>query len=175
MGCLLAHRAGTSFNFCYNELVATSLSDPDFISFLLRAKQNTYAAGDSGQVESSRKASHDLAYCEGDWSYLDTYLGGLAFIGEEAVWKNEIPIWGMNYYGMMTVPEAPEGFTKFHKDALMQIPAEAPYRGPAEFSRGGFHYACQWEGDPARFSGNESISFDGQVIYVLTFHGGMVV
>lgn len=155
--------------------MATALSDPDFIPFLLRAKQNTYAAGDAGKVEPSRKESCDLAYREGEWSYLDTYLGGFAFIGEEAVWKNGVPIWGMNYYGMMTIADVPEGFTKFHKDALMLIPAEAPFRGPAEFSRERFAYICRWEGDPARFSGDESISFDGQVIYVLTFHGGLVV
>jgi hypothetical protein len=153
------------------------IDDPQFVPFLLRAKQNTYA-GDSGQVESSRAASHDLAYQEGDWSYYDTYLGGFAFAGEEAIWQAGKPVWAMNYYGSMTGAdplEAPEGFGDFLKHALLHVPAAAPYRGPSHFSRGRFTYNCQWSGDPSRFRGEETIALDGQPIYLLYFHGGCIL
>jgi hypothetical protein len=152
-----------------------NLEDPQFVDFLLRAKKSTYAAGDAGKVEPSRANSHDLTYREGDWSYLDTYLGGSAFIGEEAVWYKRQPEWGMNYYGTMTIKGIPEGFSDFLKLALRNVLPEAPYRGPELFKEGGFAYSCHWEGTPALFHGNETISLDGQVIYTLAFHGGKII
>ncbi len=151
-----------------------NIEDPQFIPFLLRAKKSTYAAGDAGKAASSRTASHDLAYNEGDWSYLDTYLGGFAFIGEEAVWYAGKPVWGMNYYGVMTIQGMPEGFSDFLKLALRSVPPQAPYRGPEAYEEGSFAYTCRWEGTPARFKGNETITLDGQVIYTLAFHGGEI-
>ncbi len=151
-----------------------TVTDPEFIAFLLRAKKASYAGGETNKVTSSRPESHDLAYCEGEWSYLDTYLGGFAFAGEEAVWKAGQPLWGMNYYGTMTVEEIPGGFGDFLKQALRCVPARAPYRGPAHFEQGRYSYTCAWEGDPARFKGEETIALDGQVIYLLSFHGGRI-
>lgn len=151
-----------------------AIDDPRFVPFLLRAKKNTYAAGDGGKVASSRPASHDLAYQEDEWAYLDTYLGGFAFLGEEAVWHNGTPVWGMNYYGAMTVAEVPEGFPAFLKHALLQVPPEAPYRGPADFAEGKFAYTCRWVGVLAGFKGEETIALDGQVVYRLDFHGGEI-
>lgn len=152
-----------------------TIHDPDFIPFLLRAKKSTYAAGEGGKVASSRQASHDLAYREGEWAYLDTYLGGFAFIGEEAVWRQGKPVWGMNYYGTMTVETIPEGFSEFLKLSLRHIPPEAPYRGPAVFQEGKFTYTCQWTGALEGFRGEEAISLDGQLIYRLYFHGGIII
>ena len=84
----------------------------DFIPFLLRAKKATYASGTT-PVETSRPASHDLSYREEPYLYIDTYLGGIHFIGEEAVWKNGLNRWGMTYYGNMLTPEIPAGFSPF--------------------------------------------------------------
>lgn len=152
-----------------------TVNDPHFVPFLLRAKKSTYAAGDGGKVASSRPASHDLAYREGEWAYLDTYLGGFAFIGEEAVWCQETPIWGMNYYGTMTVDTIPAGFSEFLKSALLQVPPEAPYRGPAVYQDGEYAYTCRWEGTLESFRGEEMISLDGQMVYRLDFHGGKII
>ncbi|MBE0698866.1 MAG: XRE family transcriptional regulator, partial [Anaerolineaceae bacterium] len=111
---------------------------------------------------------------EGEWSYLDTYLGGYAFIGEEAVWKDELPLWGMNYYGTMTVPGIPDGFGDFLKLALRGVLYDAPYRGPAQFTQERYTYTCRWEGDLAFFHGTEEIARDGLVVYRLFFHGGAI-
>lgn len=152
-----------------------AISDPDFIPFLLRAKKSTYAAGDNAAAAaSSRPQSHDLAFKDGDFTYIDTYLGGFAFIGEEAVWKDGKALWGMNYYGTMTSASIPEGFGDFLQLALRHVPAEAPYRGPADFAEGRYSYTCRWEGSPSLFRGEETIALDGQVVYQLYFHGGVV-
>ena len=68
------------------------------IDFLIRAKKATYA-GKGPEVKSSRPNSHDLEYTEGKLKYIDTYLGGLNFVGEEGVWEQGVPIWAMNYSG----------------------------------------------------------------------------
>lgn len=150
--------------------------DEALISFLIRAKQNTYAAADTAPVTraSSRPNSHDLGYQEGDLLYLDTYLGGFSFAGEEAVWRAGTPLWAMNYYGTMTAPAIPPGFSDFLKQALRLVPAEAPFRGPREFTQGEYTYRCRWEGGIRRFHGEETIYQNGVEIYSLYFHGGVI-
>jgi hypothetical protein len=145
----------------------------DLIPFLVRAKTHTYAAG-AVPVHSSRPGSHDLHYEEPPYLYIDTYLGGFAFIGEEAVWKNGVPLWGMNYYGRMLVAEIPAGFGEFLKHSLMLVPLEAPYRGPRHFAEDDYEYRCDWSGSPECYIGEEYIYFKGQPIYQLSFHGGEV-
>jgi len=139
--------------------------------FLVRAKINTYA-GDGTFSTPSRPNSKDLHYGEEDLLYIDTYLGSTDFIGEEAVFENEIPIWGMNYYGKMLVDIIPEDFSKCLKSALKAIPVESPYRGPAVFEQDKFVYKCSWQGDLSNFLGNEEIYIDETCIYRLGFHGG---
>lgn len=146
----------------------------DFMTFLLRAKQNTYASGRSPD-RSSRPASHDLTYVEDPYLYIDTYLGGYAFIGEEAVWHAGVPIWGMNYYGKMLTSEIPDGFSAFLKNALLRVTPEMPYRGPALYTEGSFLFQCAVSGDLSRFKGEEVIFHDSTPIYRLDFHGGEVI
>ena len=47
--------------------------DKQIISFLINAKQATYA-GKGAETASSRIKSHDLIYRDGDYMYYDTYL-----------------------------------------------------------------------------------------------------
>lgn len=145
----------------------------DIIAFLLRAKAAAYA-GDGPHAASSRPASIDLPYQEGDLYYYDTYLGGLKFIGEEAVWQAGTPLWGMNYYGWMEIDDIPAGFSPFLKAALRHVPEQAPFRGPQRFADGAFTYRCKWQGEFERYTGREAIFFNGQKIYELVFHGGSI-
>ncbi|MBA4376038.1 MAG: XRE family transcriptional regulator [Anaerolinea sp.] len=143
------------------------------IPFIVLARRNTYAAGKT-PTHASRPASHDLQFKEDPFLYIDTYLGGYHFIGQEAVWQKGINIWGMNYYGKMLVAKIPDGFSNFLKTVLMQTPSEAPYRGPAKYKLGDFDYQCSWKGSLNRFEGEEEISWNGNPIYQLIFHGGEI-
>ncbi len=140
----------------------------DHIDFLLRAKRATYA-GKGPQTQPSRPQSHDLAYSEGDLSYLDTYLGGARFAGEEALYVAGRPVWAMNYLGRVLA----DGFDgDFLKAALLLGTPEAPWRGPAEFAQGTLHYRCSTKGDIDWFYGYEIIERDGVAVYECAFHGG---
>jgi hypothetical protein len=145
----------------------------EFVSFLLRAKQNTYASGKPADM-TSRPVSHDMQFVEEPYLYIDTWLGGFHFIGEEAVWHKGVAVWGMNYYGKMLAEKVPDGFSHFLKASLSKSPVEAPYRGPSGYVEDEFEYHCSWRGTLTSFEGEEAISFKKQVIYRLSFHGGEI-
>ncbi|HYF83508.1 MAG TPA: DUF5680 domain-containing protein [Clostridia bacterium] len=141
--------------------------------FLVEAKKSTYA-GDGQIIAPSRLGSKDLPYKKGDYYYLDSYLGSINFIGEEAVWYRDTPIWGMNYYGEMLVENIPDGFSKCLKGALLMLPLDSPFRGPHVYQSNEYRYECVWKGDMSSFCGEEFIYLEDNLIYELKFHGGYI-
>ena len=144
--------------------------DQQIVSFLIRAKQATYA-GKGAETNSSRVKSHDLVYRDGNYMYYDTYLGGDRFAGEEALWISDVPYWSMNYAGRVTG----EHFSgDFLKEALLHVPEEKPYRGPQEYLSGDYVYHCDTDGAFEWFQGKETIEYQGKLIYECYFHGGLI-
>ena len=142
--------------------------DKNVIDFLIRAKKATYA-GNGAEIGSSRPKSHDLQYIEGSYQYIDTYLGSAKFAGEEALWKNGVPFWSMNYVGRVIG----DGFSgDFLKEALLLAPEEYPFRGPLQYASGDFSYACSVKGDFHWFYGYEEIHLKDEKVYECVFHGG---
>ena len=140
------------------------------IDFLCRAKKATYA-GNGTETNSSRPNSHDLQYVENNFKYIDTYLGGEKFIGEEAVWCDDLPFWSMNYIGRILA----DGFSgDFLKECLLLSPKEYPYRGPLVHQNGDYKYHCTVNGEFEWFNGYEEIFCNGIKIYECKFHGGCV-
>jgi transcriptional regulator with XRE-family HTH domain len=138
--------------------------------FLVQAKRATYA-GKGPECPASRPQSHDLEYQEGDFYYLDTYLGGLKFVGEEALWVKGSPVWSMNYIGKVV----DEGFSgDFLKAALSQMSSQHPFRGPNLYKQGHLTYCCRFTGDFSWFSGSEEMYYDSRMVYQCIFHGGSV-
>jgi len=144
-------------------------ADP-ILAFLCRAKVRTYA-GKGAEVESSRPASHDLHYVEGDLVYIDSFLGGEQFSGEEAVWRGGVPLWAMNYTGR-TLSERFSG--DFLKEALSRVEPTLPYRGPAVYHDKEYVYHCLVNGSFEWFSGAEEILYGTEKVYECVFHGGKV-
>ncbi len=144
--------------------------DAATVEFLIRAKRACYA-GHGAETTSSRAASHDLEYREGELSYYDTYIGGERFAGEEAIWRAGVPFWAMNYVGR-TLDGRFSG--DFLKDALAAAPADMPFRGPRSFQKGDYSYHCMVLGDIAWFEGREEIYAGGDKVFECLFHGGLV-
>lgn len=158
-GCHLCQETGTE----------NGIND-DIIDFLCRAKKATYA-GKGAEVPPSRPNSHDLQYAEGILQYIDTYLGGEKFAGEEALWKDGMPIWSMNYIGRITA----EGFSgDFLKEALFLVPEEYPFRGPMVYQNGEYIYHCSVDGSFEWFHGCEEIYYNNKKVYECIFHGGCI-
>ncbi len=143
----------------------------DIRNFLVRAKNNTYITGEN-EIMPSQPGSHDFRYEDGDYLYMDTYLGGQIFIGEERVWAKQQAVWAMNYYGQ----SLQENFDiSFLKEALSCVSAAAPFRGPEFYQKGDFMYHCQVQGNFECFTGEERIYCRQEKVYICTFHGGVVL
>ncbi len=177
---------------CQSRPVAadTESSEIDaLIDFRLEANRNTYA-GFSNEVEASRPASHDYKYEKDGYTYIDTYVGGEIFAGEEAVFKTSSSsasvsgatsasssataskaLYAMNYCGRVLG----ENFSgDFLKEALRAATRELPYRGPEHYSSGEYTYTCKVTGDIAWFQGYEEIFHAGTKVYECFFHGGLM-
>lgn len=143
----------------------------DYIKeFLCRAKRITYA-GSGCKSPSTRPNSHDMIYCEDNLKYIDTYLGGERFSGEEGVWIDNVPYWAMNYTGRVIG----EGFSgSFLKEVLKNVKEDKPFRGPMIYQKGEFKYHCIVNGNFDFFYGYEEIYLRENKIYECIFHGGMI-
>ncbi|MDR0273450.1 MAG: DUF5680 domain-containing protein, partial [Clostridiales bacterium] len=101
----------------------------------------------------------------------DTYLGSSKFAGEEALWKNDIPFWAMNYAGRVIG----DGFSgDFLVEALSFVNDEYPFRGLPHYENGEYTYKCKISGDFDWFCGTEEIFLNGNKIYECNFHGGKI-
>lgn len=147
---------------------AASPADTDLISFLIKAKKSTYA-GKGAEITPSRPGSHDLSYEESDYLYLDTYLGGERFAGQEALWSHGVPVWSMNYSGRILDAEFSGDFLK---SALLNVPEELPFRGPRLYSAGDYTYHADISGSFDWFSGKEEIFCCSRKVYECLFFGG---
>lgn len=143
--------------------------------FIVRAKAATYV-GDGERIEPSRLESRDLAYKEGLFAYLDSYFGTLDFIGEEVVYYENQPVWGMNYFGRIIKPEKISGAEvgKILKTSLSKMYEEGRFLGGFEYTVDDFIYMDTNKGELDAFSGRERITKDGEVVYELVYHGGMI-
>lgn len=143
----------------------------DIRIFLVRAKNNTYIT-DENEIMPSQPGSHDFRYEDGDYLYMDTYLGGQKFIGGERVWIRNHAVWAMNYYG----ESLDENFDIiFLKEALSHVSVSMPFRGPEFYQKGDYMYQCQVQGDFECFSGEERIYCRQKKIYACMFHGGTIL
>jgi hypothetical protein len=144
-------------------------------AFIIRAKQSTYV-GSGQKLLPYRLGSHDLQLIEDDWSYHDSYLGEGDFIGQEAVYYRQKVVWAMNYFGRILNPalitSAQAG--AMIKTSLTKMYQEGRFLGGFEHTEGEFTYVDTSEGDVRFFTGKEWISRDGEIVYELVYHGGLI-
>ena len=145
------------------------------LEFLIKAKKTAYAKEKPDNLEILPNGSRELTFEEGDFVYKDRYYGFDPFSGEETVWQNGIPVWSMNYYGKITSKDvSPKEVYPFLRKAMRLIDESSPFRGPVRFEEGDFVYENNFNGDLNFFSGHESISYRGEGVYFLYYHGGFV-
>jgi hypothetical protein len=142
---------------------------------VVAAKAATYV-GDGVKADASRPGSHDLAWSQGDWRYLDSYFGGTDFIGQETVWIKGEPVWAMNYYGYIVLPQLIDGQRAGEtiKAALSAMYAEGRFLGGFEWIGPHGAYIDRSTGDVRHFHGREVIMVAGREAYALDYFGGLV-
>jgi len=106
------------------------------------------------------------------------YFGGDFFIGQEIVYFQERPLWCMGYAGgvlrEMQASVATVDLYACLRLALRQVQPARPYRGPALLQEGDFIYQDESRGSSERFWGQETITYQGQWVYELHYHGGLI-
>ena len=144
--------------------------------FLKKANKSTYAAEGAIKAPSARLKSKDYEFRDGAWLYHDTYFGGVQFIGEEIVYKDDELLWGMNYNGFVTDPTITEAeIDKSLRGALKQEYDDMiPVRGPKNFKIENYEYKNSIKGELDQFEGREEVLKDGKQIYFAVFHGGFI-
>ena len=142
---------------------------------VVAAKSATYVGG-GVRAGASRAGSHDLAWWQGAWRYLDSYFGGTDFIGQEVVWFEEEPVWAMNYYGHIALPHLIDGQRAGEtiKTALSAMYAEGRFLGDFDWVGPHGTYIDRSAGDVGHFHGREVILVGESEAYALDYCGGLV-
>ena len=144
--------------------------------FLIKAKINTYASSGERREKILPDGSKEFEFEEKKNKYRDRYVGYNPFIGEEIVWQNEKVIWGMNYYGEIVSEIIPaKKIYHFLQESLKRITDDKPFRGPDNFKKDGFKYVNKVKGTVERFEGQETIFYKKQLVYKLSYYGGVIV
>ena len=148
----------------------------ELTDFLNEANKSTYANKDAPKASSTRLKSEDYHFEKGDLIYHDTYFGSRDFIGEEVVYKNNEPVWGMNYYGYILSETTNEKeLYGFLREALMQEYSDIlPVRGGKNYQKDDWEYTNAVEGELNRFTGTEEIYRAGVLVYKCHYHGGFI-
>jgi hypothetical protein len=144
-------------------------------TFIVRAKAATYVGGGQASLP-YRLGSHDLQFIDGDWAYHDSYLGESDFIGEEIVYYRRQVVWGMNYFGYILQPDRISSAQAGHviKVSLTRLYQESRFLGGFDHTVDEYRYVDTNAGDFQLFHGKEWIEREGQIVYELRYHGGLI-
>jgi hypothetical protein len=145
--------------------------------FLLDSNGAGYAGGDEKKWLKETDGSTTIPYQKGPFRSHDNFFGGEPYGGRIVVFHEEKAVWMMMYYGWVAAGVNPDLVYGVLRNALMQMPEEAPFRGPKEYTDAekNLTYTNSWEGDLERYSGQEKITdTEGKVIYEAFYRGGLV-
>ena len=142
--------------------------------FLLDSNAAGYATGDEKKWVKEPDGSTTIPYSKGDWRMHDNFFGGEPYGGRLVVFHQEKPVWLMVYYGWVVAGIVPQTVYSVLQEALKNMPAEAPFRGPKKLEKDGLTYKNDWTGDLDRFEGHEQILRGENVVYEAHYQGGMV-
>lgn len=146
----------------------------DLRQFLFDTTQVGYGNPDV-KVEKSADGANVIVHTKGDWRMRDVFYGGHPYAGQEVIYKNDKPVWAMQYRGRIFDTErTPSEVYNFIKKALLQAPEQHPYRGPEKHTEGDLTYTNNWQGDILNVKGEESILENGLEIYKGLYFGGTV-
>ncbi|MDP3244459.1 MAG: DUF5680 domain-containing protein [bacterium] len=144
--------------------------------FLVKAKINTYASSGEGGEKILPDGSKEFEFKEGEFKYRDRYFGFNPFLGEEIVFQNKKIVLGMNYYGKIVskiVP--PKEIYQFLREVLRSVQKNKPFRGPDRLKKDNWEYFNKVKGTVEEFKGEETIFYKGELVYKLTYHGGIIM
>lgn len=143
-------------------------------AFLIDANKHTYSTGDESLNTKEKDGSTTILYQNNGWKFHDNFFGGEPYGGREVVFHEDSPVWMMVYYGYIETGTSAETIYPVLQKALRQMPQDAPFRGPEKMKEGELYYHNIWSGTIEKFSGKETISMNGKIVYEASYIGGVV-
>ncbi len=144
----------------------------ELVDFLVEARRGTYAIPHGDKLDDG---TEQMVWRRDVWTYCDRYAGQNPYGGQELVWCDDQVVWMMNYRAAVLSDLRPmEEIYDFQRTVLGEPDPDHLMRGPAIFVRGLYTYRNDIEGDLNGFAGVETISHDGEEVYRMVFHGGLV-
>jgi len=139
--------------------------------FLFEARRNTFAASNTPIDNPRLLESTQLEFQKANYFYRDIYFSGdKRFIGQEIIYQDSMPIWGMNYMGNSIGKLE----TNFLKESLFRLSEKCRIGQICEYEKREYKYQDQGQGDIEDFFGREQIFLEGKNIYKLNYQGGLI-
>ncbi len=142
--------------------------------FLVYSNKAGYAGGDEKKWIKEADGSTSIPFASGPWRSHDNFFGGEPYGGRVIVFYEEKPVWMMVYYGWVEKGVPTDLVYGVLRSALMQMPKDAPFRGPKKHIDGDSTYTNNWDGDLARYFGEEQITKGAKLVYKANYRGGWV-
>lgn len=139
--------------------------------FLCDARANTYASNNPGIDNPRLLESKQLEFQKGEYFYRDIYfIGKKNLVGQEIIYYNSKPIWGMNYVGN----DIGKLETKFLKESLLKLVDKCRTGESCEYQKREFKYKDQGQGNIEKFFGTEEIFLNNKNVYKLNYEGRLL-
>lgn len=142
--------------------------------FLIDTNNAGYANGDREKWIKEPDNSTTITFKKGPWKAHDNFFGGEPYGGRIIVFYKNKPYWIMVYYGWIIKEFESNLVYGVLRNALMEMPEDAPFRGPNEYKQNEFTYSNTWNGEVEKFSGMEQITQGKNLIYKANYMGGLV-
>ncbi len=142
--------------------------------FLIDSNKAGYAGGDEKKWIKEPDGSTTIPFEKGEWRSHDNFFGGEPYSGRVVVFHKDKPFWMMVYYGWVVEGIDTNLVYRVLRNALMQMPEDAPFRGPQEYKENEFTYTNTWTGKIERYLGEEQIIQGDKLIYKANYMGGLV-
>ncbi len=142
--------------------------------FLVDSNKAGYAGGEEKKWIKDPDGSTTIPFEKGPWKSHDNFFGGEPYGGRVVVFRDNQAVWMMVYYGWVVQGVDADKVYGILREALMQMPEDAPFRGPEEYRKGKLVYRNKWRGSLEKYSGEEVIEEEGNLIYQADYFGGEV-
>lgn len=149
--------------------------DKDLLrQFLIDSNKAGYATGEEKKWIKELDGSTTIPFEKGEFRSHDNFFGGEPYGGRVVVFYKDKPVWIMVYYGWVAQGVETDPVYTVLRNALKNMPEDAPFRGPKEFKDGEFTYTNNWNGDIKKYSGKEQITQGDRVVYMANYLGGLI-
>ncbi|MCX6720821.1 MAG: DUF5680 domain-containing protein [Candidatus Staskawiczbacteria bacterium] len=175
LGKLMMSALESGGKFTFKEIDYTDKSNinlESLVNFLCEARKSTFAANANSLDNPRLLASKQLEFQKGDYFYRDIFFNGnKKFIGQEIIYQELRPIWGMNYMGDQ-IGRLEAGFLR---ESLFRLAEKCRLGKSCEYEKREYKYSDQGKGSIDDFSGVEEITVQDKKIYKLNYQGGIIL